>query len=63
MKQESYLKLVNDSIKEVENEIFLKKSQCEIPGFNLNNEIDNELKKLNKKKYLLCELREFLLEI
>lgn len=63
MKQESYLKLVNDLIKEVENEIFLKKSQCEIPGFNLNNEIDNELKKLNMKKYLLCELREFLLEI
>lgn len=62
MSRESCIKLINDLIKETENEIFLRKSQCEIKGFNINKEIDSKLKKLNTRKYVLYETRDFIIE-
>ena len=62
MSRESCIKLINDLIKETENEIFLRKSQCSIKGFNINKEIDSKLKKLNTRKYVLYETRDFIIE-
>lgn len=62
MSVNSCIKLINDLIEEIDNNIFIKKSQCSLSGFNLNNEFDKKIQNLYKKKYILLEIREILLE-